>query len=211
MGQLTTYLTGVQTLLHDPTNNAWSAATLTNYINEARRRVAKDTWCLRDLSTGINLVAGQERYVINNTLPAALQGQWCGVAGIDIYYGSSRFPLTYMPWRKFSLQLRYWQNLQQLPVAWSVIGGNVVYVGPIPDQSYVTDWDVASFPAPLTNDSQPEPIPQSYTDAIPWWAARLAKTNEQAFGEAQFFEAEYFKQLGIETAAVSRFQYTPGG
>lgn len=210
MGQLSTYLSAIQTLLHDPANNAWSTATLTNFLNQARRRLCKDTYCLRDLSTGIVLTTGVERYPLpaSVTLPSIAQG-FAGVTGIDIYYGAARYPLTYMAWKVFSLKLRYWQNLQQLPVAFSYIGDNVIYVGPVPDQNYTTDWDVSFIPIDLTNDAQAEPIPLVYTDAVPFWAARLAKINEQSFGEAQFFEQEYFRQLGWETAARNRFQYVP--
>jgi len=210
LGQYATYLTQVRSLLHDPQGNGWSDATLVSYINEARRRVAKDTYCLRDLVTGLVLTQGIERYTPATfiPLPATARG-FAGVLGIDLYYGNSRYPLTRMPWGQFSLKLRYWQLLQQLPVAWSYLGQNVVYVGPIPDQAYTTDWNVAFIPIDLTSDAQAEPIPLAYVDAVPWWAARLAKANEQALGETAFFESEYYKQLGLETAAFARFSYTP--
>lgn len=211
MGQYSTYLTQVRSLLHDPQGNAWSTSTLQNYINEARRRLCKDTYCLRDLFTGFTLTAGTERYLPLNVitpLPTYAQGI-ARVVGIDLYYGNSRYPLTYLPWKVFSLKLRYWQLLRQLPVAWSYIGNNAVYIGPIPDQSYKTDWDVAYVPVDLVSDSQTEPIPLVYQDGVQWWAARMAKMNEQALGEAQFFEQEYFRQIGIDNSAFQKFQYTP--
>lgn len=209
MGQYSTYLTQTRLALHDTGTNAWQDTTLISFINEGRRRVAKDTYCLRDLYPGLALTAGTERYIINNFVPIGIQGLVAAICGIDLYYGNSRYPLTYMPWREFSLKLRYWQNLQQLPVAWTRLGSNTFYVGPIPDQNYTVDLDVAVVPTPLTNDSQPEVLPINYLDAVPWWAARLAKTNEQSLGEMQFYEGEYFKQLGLETAAFQRFMYTP--
>lgn len=209
MGQYSTYLSQVRSLLHDPQGNGWGDATLVNYINEARRRVAKDTYCLRDLTTGVVLTAGTERYAIATFLPPATQGLVVGIPGINLYYGSTRYPLRYFPWTVFNVRLRYWQNLQQLPVAFTRLGAATVYIGPIPDQNYVTDWDLALAPSPLTSDAQTEPIPVNYIDAVPWWAARLAKTNMQSFGEAQFFEAEYWKQLGVETTAFQRFDYDP--
>jgi hypothetical protein len=201
----------VRSLLHDPQGNGWTDPTLVNYINEARRRVAKDTYCLRDLSTGVVLTAGTERYTLTSFLPVPTQNLVVAVVGIDLYYGATRYPLKYMAWKLFSARLRYWQSLVQLPVAFSRLGSATVYIGPIPDQNYVTDWDLALAPAPLTNDAQAEPIPVNYIDAVPWWAARLAKTNMQSFGEAQFFEAEYWKQLGVETTAFQRFDYAPTG
>jgi hypothetical protein len=52
-------------------------------------------------------------------------------------------------------------------------------------------------------------IPNNYTDLVQWWAARLAKTNEQSLGEMKFFEQQYIAQLGLETAGFSRFDYVP--
>jgi hypothetical protein len=209
VGAYSTYLGQVRQLLHDTQTNAWSDTTLNGYISEARRRVCKDTYCLRDLYPGLSVTAGTERYVINSFVPVPIQGLVAAICGIDLYYGNSRYPLTYMPWRDFSLKLRYWQNLQQLPVAWSRLGTTTFYVGPIPDQSYTVDLDLAVVPVPLVNDSSPEPIPINYIDAVPWWAARLAKTNEQSLGEMDFFEKEYFKQVGWETAGLQRFMYAP--
>lgn len=213
MGQYSNYLTQVRLLLHDPNGNGWSNQTLTSYINEARRRIAKDTYCLRDLFTGFQLTQGVERYqtaAVVTPLPS-----WAGgvvsVVNIDLYYGNSRYPLSYKPWRQFSLMLRYWQNLQQLPVAWSRLGSNVFYVGPIPDQVYTVDLDVAYSPSDLVSDSQAEVLPLNYTDMVQWWAARLAKTNEQSLGEMKFFEQQYVAQLAVETAGFNRFDYIPRG
>ena len=210
MGQYSTYLSQTRQLLHDTGSNAWSDTTLVGYINEGRRRVAKDTYCLRDLAAGLVLTAGVERYVPSSfvTLPSYARAV-AGVCGIDIYYGNSRYPLTYLPWRQFSLKLRYWQNLQQIPVAWSYIGTNAVYVGCIPDQGYTTDWDCAFIPIDLTSDSQTEVLPAVYQDAVQFWAARCAKINEQTMGESQFFEKQYWAEIGLDSAAFQRFQYAP--
>lgn len=211
MGQYSTYLTQIRTLLHDPQANAWTTATLQNFMNEARRRIAKDTWCLRDLNVGLSLTTGVERYALPafvTPLPAYAQGI-AAVCGVNLYYGNSRYPLTYMPWGQFNLKLRYWSSLQQLPVAWSYIGTNAFYVGPIPDQVYTIDLDVAYIPVDLVSDTQTEQLPLVYLDAVQWWSARLAKMNEQALGEAQFHEAEYFKQIGLDKAGFERFRYNP--
>ena len=49
MATLSSYLTDLQTILHDQNNNFWTQQQLTNNINEARERVARDTGCLRVL------------------------------------------------------------------------------------------------------------------------------------------------------------------
>lgn len=81
MATLSSYLTEVQRLLHDANSVFWSAQELTDYINDARERVARDTGCLRTLqitatpisSTGVaatvwtsgaSVTAGQ--FIFNN-------------------------------------------------------------------------------------------------------------------------------------------------
>jgi hypothetical protein len=49
MATLSSYLTEVQRLLHDANAVFWSTQELTDYINDARERVARDTGCLRTL------------------------------------------------------------------------------------------------------------------------------------------------------------------
>jgi len=49
MATLSSYLTDLQTILHDQNNNFWTQQELTNDINDARQRVCRDTGCLRTL------------------------------------------------------------------------------------------------------------------------------------------------------------------
>lgn len=49
MATLSSYITEVQRLLHDANSVFWSEAELTDYINEAREEVVRDTGCLRNL------------------------------------------------------------------------------------------------------------------------------------------------------------------
>jgi len=49
MATLSSYITEVQRLLHDANAVFWSTSELTDYINEARERVVRDTGCLRTL------------------------------------------------------------------------------------------------------------------------------------------------------------------
>lgn len=49
MATLSSYITDVQRLLHDANAVFWSTSELTDYINDARERVARDTGCLRTL------------------------------------------------------------------------------------------------------------------------------------------------------------------
>jgi hypothetical protein len=70
---LNSYITEVQRLLHDANAVFWSTSELTNYINDARERVARDTGCLRTLqisqtpisSTGVGATQWAEGLAVN--------------------------------------------------------------------------------------------------------------------------------------------------
>lgn len=195
MGQLSTYLTQVRQLLHDPNGQMWPDSELTGYINLARRRVARDTYCLRQLDTGVTLVTGQERYVIDSTVSATYQGRVVAIIGIDLYWGNTRYPLWYAPWTVFSRNMRMWTQMQQRPTVFTRQGALTVYVGYTPDQNYVTDWDIAIVPMDLVNDSTVEELVPPFVDIVQWWAAHLAKFKEQAMGEAEIFQTKYKQEV----------------
>lgn len=203
---LTFYNTQVRRLLHDPNGQYWTDAELTDYINESRNRVCKDTRCLRQQILSQTLTSGVEQYAISAlTLPAGLTGyQPIDVMGINFYFGNTRVKLAYLPWTRFDVQFRYWQNMQSRPVCFTRQGALTIYIGPTPDQNYVSDWDCSFIPPPLTNDSTPEPIPEPFTTPIKYHAAYLAKFREQAIGEAKLFEGQYMRQVFTEARAFQQ-------
>ena len=192
---LNAYITQVQQLLHDLSASFWTTTQLTNYINLARNRVAQDSKCLRQLITGIPLQQGVESYAI-----ATIQASYAptiaiiDVMGIDVYQASNtRWSLDYMPWTQFNAVYRSNVSTQSTPECYTRMGALQVYFGAIPDQAYLTDWCVAINPAPLTSDATPEPIPPPFQDCVQFFAAYMAKFQEQAMGEAAIFEKEYLK------------------
>jgi len=57
MATLNSYITEVRRLLHDANGNFYSDSELTDYINGARDRVARDTGCLRKLQVAQTPIA----------------------------------------------------------------------------------------------------------------------------------------------------------
>jgi hypothetical protein len=209
LGQLTTYLTQVRRLLHDPNAQNFSDAELTDYINAARRRVASDTYCLRQLDPGINILQGVESYPINSTVHSQFQGRVVGVIGIDLYWGNTRYPMFYAPWTAFSRNMRFYSQMQTRPTVFTRQGALTIYVGYTPDQNYVTDWDIAIYPNPLVNDSSTEELVVPYLDVVQFWAAHLAKYKEQAMGESDIFETKYKKELARAARSFQLFVSNP--
>ena len=260
MATLSSYLTEVQRLLHDANSVFWSTQELTDYINDARERVARDTGCLRTLqitstpisntgvaasiwTAGATVTAGQFVFsnifiyqvvtggVLGDTAPpypaanytfppstpftdgtATLQysgpaeiipfgqlsnGNTLDILNVTIYWGNSRIPLRYLPWSNFNAQLRYWQNYVGRPVCFSVYGQNTIYIGPVPDQSYVCEIDTTILPTALSaeNPNVTDQIVDPYTTPVAFYAAYKAKYKEQSYGEAEIYKQEYLKHV----------------
>lgn len=124
---------------------------------------------------------------------------------VTIYWGNSRIPLRYLPWSQFNAQLRYWQNYVGRPVCFSIYGQQQIYIGPVPDQSYMMEVDTVILPLPLSqsNSSAVDPINDPYTTPVAFYAAYKAKYKEQSYGEAEIYKQEYNKH--VQAALNSSF------
>ncbi|MDE2020879.1 MAG: hypothetical protein KGJ13_11135 [Patescibacteria group bacterium] len=204
---LSTYLTEVQRLLHDANNVFWSQAELTDYINQARNRVVRDTGALRTIQTA-NVTANVETYTYNTTLPNG--NVTMDILNINLFWGNTRVPLYYMPWTDFNAQLRFWQNYQGRPVAFSIYGPQQFYVGPTPDQTYTIEADTVIAPQPLVNTTDIDTIPDPWTDPVPVYAAYLAKYKEQSYGEAEIFLQQYRQRIqAVLSGTMTRRLFSP--
>lgn len=78
---LQTYITQVQSLVHDTTFSAWTQQQLTDYINAAREDTALDMHCYRHNTVGVQLLTGQEIYSIDGA-----------VCGANVTAGGTGYP-----------------------------------------------------------------------------------------------------------------------
>lgn len=201
---LQTYIGQCQNFLHDPNANMYPITELIGYINLARNRIAQDSKCLRQLATSVPLIAGTELYQVQATLALAtppMTQTVVDILGITLYWGTERVKMQYRSFTEFDATIRMWQTYQQRPVIFTRMGALAVYVGPVPDQAYVTDWDVAILPVALVSTTDVEVIPPPFQDPVPFYACYLAKFKEQALGEAKLFFNEYMTQGRIALRA----------
>jgi hypothetical protein len=138
------------------------------------------------------LVKGQEAYNYS-ALPSGTNT--IDVLNLTLLWGNMRVPMNYMAWTEFNSKMRVWQSYTGRPVVFSVYGQSTVYVGPIPDQVYVTEWDTVVKPVTLVNLSDTDTISFPYTPPVPYYASYLAKYKEQSYEEAQLFHEQYKSQV----------------
>lgn len=207
MATLSEYITECRRLLHDANGNFWSDPELTDYINEARAHVVRDTGCLRQIQI-VNFTTGKEVYSFGADFPDG--ARTLDIINVNIYWGNSRTPLRYLAWTDFNAQLRYWQNYRGLPIAFSMYGQNKMYVGPVPQENYTAEVDTVILPAPLTAGTDVDEILDPYTDPVAYHACYKAKYKEQSFGEAEIFKQEYINHVkDVLTSVFTRRMPTP--
>lgn len=174
---------------------------MTDNINQARNRISADSKCLRTLITGVPLTAGQELYPISSTinlgLPAA-QGQYViEVICVTIYWGNMRVKCENRSFTEQDAKLRTFTTYTSRPGSFAMVGNNMGYLNPVPDQAYVSDWDVVVLPAPLVTSADTEVIPVVWQPPIAYYAAHISKYGEQSLSESDIFYKKYL----IERAA----------
>jgi len=184
------YITECRRLLHDANANFYSDSELTDYINNARQRLVRDTGCLRTYQTSAT-VTNKEVYQFSSLPNAAYT---MDILNINIIWGNSRIPLRYMAWSDFNAQLRYWQNYSGRPIAFSMYGPTSFYLGPYPDQVYVMELDTVIMPTPLVTSVDVDEIPDPWTAPVAFYACYKAKFKEQSYGESEIFKQEYVRQ-----------------
>lgn len=128
------------------------------------------------------------------------------ILGISIFWGSERYALLWQPFSAFSARLRLWLSsaYQQRPAVWAVYGHTQFYLGPPPDQSYPIELDTVILPSALTDYTTTDPIPVVMQTPIKFYAAHLAKLNNQAYGEAETLLQIYRRRVSECEAAYTR-------
>ena len=189
---LNTYIAQVQDLLDDPNAQIWPTTSLTNYINEARNRVAQETKALRQIITTetystMQFNVGQELYQYASWLPSPYNTALVDIMGVTVLVNDERYALKYWAYTQLNAYLRGWVNYQDWPIVFGRVGANQFYIAPVPNQTYPVEIDLAIIPNALALDTDPEQIPVPFQEPVQYYAAYKAKLKIQAQGEAKYF------------------------
>jgi hypothetical protein len=195
---LSDYITECRRLLHDATANFYTDSELTDYINEGRTRMVRDTGCLRTYQT--STVAANQEIILTSALPNGVNT--LDIINLNLIWGNTRIALQYLPFTDFNARLRYYQNYIGRPIAYSMYGQTSIYLGPVPDQTYTIELDTIVLPTALSNASPTETLPAPYTSPVAFYACYKAKHKEQAFGESEIFRQEYINQVRAVLSSV---------
>lgn len=190
---LTSYISDTSLLLNDPSNQFYSANTLTTLINRARRWMAIRSLQPRVLVTTLSTVAGQETYPITLATNSVQQVRGVetpyGIIGISTNQGNYMVALGRKDFPSFQADDRILNGtFENWPIRFATYNrglAQVAYLFPIPPQALPMWWDIACIPVNLESDSDPEALPPPWQDIVPFLAARYAFITQQRWQDAE--------------------------
>ena len=127
--------------------------------------------------------------------PTILNPSTLDVMNLTVVWGQTRVILNRMPFTQFQASVRAWLNYQQRPAICASYGQDKWMIGPIPDQGYLSEWDTVLTPPDLVALTDTCVIKSPYNDPVQYYAAHLAKINEQAYDEGEKFLALYQQKM----------------
>lgn len=213
---LSEYVTEVRQHLNDQQGQFFPDATLHNYINRSRRRVAAASGCLRILPKGTLTIPGQEVYpfagwdgLVQQQMPGVKSILHCRSLSIAIGPGGWKPMWRRIVWTDFQARFRifnrtFYGQLAE-PGWWAQYGVGhdaLLYLAPIPATVTAMELDFSCIPMPLLTDDDPEPIPYPWTDAVSYWAAVLCLIQQQRKEDAQVMIQMFNTDLPMCAAVV---------
>lgn len=185
------YRQRTQQLLGDVTVARFNPGDLDSYINSARSQIAGESECIRVYAT-LAITSSAQQYAFTAiTFPVGTTGV-AGVINVRMVtfaLGNGQVMLTPREWEFFNTFVLSQQlpndaqgnPMGSQPSVWTQYGqglNGTLFVN-LPDQGYTLSLDTVCYPSALANDTDPEAIPQFFTEAIPYYAAYLALLTAQ--------------------------------
>jgi hypothetical protein len=227
---LSQYQSETRLLLNDLQGQFFQDATLTNYINRSRRRIAAASGCLRVIPPGVQTVPNQEIYpfaawnalvqqamtgsrsiLACRSVSVGIGGSWQqDQTGIWAIRGGSWKPMwRRIVWTDFQARFRIYGRTFMGTISdpgwWAQFNEGPIgsiYLAPIPTQALPMEVDLTCIPENLLTDNDPELIPYPWTDAVVWWAAVLAMLQQQRQQDAQAMAVAFNAEMPFAAAVV---------
>jgi hypothetical protein len=121
---------------------------------------------------------------------------------ITVSWGSQRIILNRISFTQFQASVRSWTGYTQRPGFCTSYGQNQWYIGPIPDQYYLSEWDTILNPDDLVNLTDVSVVQYPYSECVPYYAAHMAKFQEQSYNEAEKFLEIYTMKMKYSRRSV---------
>ena len=130
-----------------------------------------------------------------NVTPTILNPNMLDCLSTTVLWGSQRIVLDNASFTSFQTTYRAFTPFNQRPCAIAKYGQNGWFIGPIPDQFYVSEWDSIIIPSTLVNLLDISVIQYPYSECVPYYAAHTAKFQEQSYDDAARFLQLYTQKM----------------
>lgn len=131
-----------------------------------------------------------------NASATIVQANTYDILNVYLTWGNTRFQLDWMAFSEFSTKIRRWTTFPSRPTVFSTYGQGAFFVGPVPDQPYICELDTSLNPTALVNSTDVESsIAFPYTEPVAYYAAFVAKLQEQSMEDSKKFDLLYSKMI----------------
>lgn len=122
------------------------------------------------------------------------------VRSVSILYANSRYTVLVYSFSQYQALIRLYGPgmFQYTPSMGAQVGRGTAgsfYLYPVPSQTYQMEWDCSCLPSDLTSDLDYEPVPDPYTDAVPYFAAHLAYLELQNYNAARLYSEMFDERV----------------
>jgi len=159
--------------------------------------------------TGINATAtatmspmnllrqGQEEYLFSAVDLTPFPGidSIYNVHSVSVIYANYRYSLPQYAFSVYQAMVRQYPfQYQYVPTFCSQFGQGAtgsLFFYPIPSQNYQMEWDCRCLPSNLMDDQSVEALQKPWTDAVPYFAAKLAFEELQNLNAAKYYSLQF--------------------
>lgn len=128
------------------------------------------------------------------------------IMNVTVNYQNSWITLAYTYFTEFQAKARFYRNITGQPAVWTKgppptsDGVDYFYIFQIPSMSFQCDIDAICQPPALVDDNTPETLRFPYTDCVQYYAAYVAKYQQQQFNESANFLRIYDELMRRSTS-----------
>lgn len=207
MQTLAGYIAETRFYLHDAQGVYYSDSDLTTAINKAVQQRDRDSGMNRTIFS-FSFSQGTQDYDINSvaTSSTILSGgssrNAIGIWGITLIWSNTRYQMGRRAYTEITSFYQPYTGYQDVPVAYARTGATGIRIGPIPNATYASEWDLACVSSPLVNSTDQDVLAYPWTDPVPFMAASFAKLSLQQYDEAQQYEQKYQARLASVVAGA---------
>lgn len=147
------------------------------------------------------LLQGQEVYPFTSVNLSIFPGvdSIYMIKSVSILFSGFRYSLACYDMTTYQSLVRQWALIwQYTPVVCAQYGQGTsgsFYMYPVPSQTFQMEWDCFFLPSFIHTDQDYDPIPDPWTNAVPYFALHLAFLELQNFNAANYYLDLFDKML----------------